>query len=164
VATDVAARGLDIDSVTAVINYHIAKDPEVHVHRIGRTGRAGNTGVAFSLYSKKEDYKIKILGEYLDRVIENETLPPKTILKNTVKKPQMKCIQIEAGKKQKLRAGDILGALTSENGISAADVGKINLFDFNAYVAINSSAAKQAIKILTEGKIKGRTFRSRLVT
>lgn len=163
VATDVAARGLDIDSVTAVINYHIAKDPEVHVHRIGRTGRAGNLGLAFSLYSKKEDYKIRILGEYLNRIIESETLPPKTVLKNVPKKPLMRCIQIDAGKKQKLRPGDILGALTGETGISAKDVGKINVFDFHAYVAINTASAKQAFKILTEGKIKGRTFRARLM-
>ncbi|MCX7124737.1 MAG: ATP-dependent RNA helicase DbpA [Gammaproteobacteria bacterium] len=164
VATDVAARGLDIDSVAAVINYHIAKDPEVHVHRIGRTGRAGNFGLALSFYSKKEDYKIKILGEYINKVIENETLPPKTLLKNTAAKPKMKCIQIDAGKKQKLRAGDILGALTGEKGISATDVGKITIFDFHAYVAVSSSTAKQAIKILTEGKIKGRAFRARLIT
>lgn len=164
VATDVAARGLDIDSVTAVINYHIAKDPEVHVHRIGRTGRAGNSGLAFSLYSKKEDYKVKVLGEYRNQIIEGEALPPKTLLKNTPQKPPMKCIQIDGGKKQKLRAGDILGALTGASGISAKDVGKINLFDFQAYVAINSAVAKQAIKILTEGKIKGRMFRVRLIT
>ncbi|MDP1575093.1 MAG: ATP-dependent RNA helicase DbpA [Coxiellaceae bacterium] len=164
VATDVAARGLDIDSVAAVINYEIAKDPEVHVHRIGRTGRAGNSGLAFSFYSKKEYYKIKILSEYLNIVIENEILPSKTLLKNTAVKPRMRCIQIDAGKKQKLRAGDILGALTGEKGILATDVGKINLFDFNAYVAIENHAAKQAIKILSEGKIKGRAFRARLIT
>lgn len=164
VATDVAARGLDIDSVSAVINYHIAKDPEVHVHRIGRTGRAGNSGLAFSFFSKKEDYKIRILGEYLNRKIEGETLPPKTLLKNTTQKPTMKCIQIDAGKKQKLRAGDILGALTGEKGIAGKDVGKINVFDFHAYVAINSASAHQAIKILADGKIKGRAFRARLIT
>lgn len=163
VATDVAARGLDIDAVTAVINYHIAKDPEVHVHRIGRTGRAGNTGLALSFYSKKEDYKIKVLGEYLNHPIQSDTLPSDTILKNAVKKPQMKCIQIDAGKKQKLRAGDILGALTGERGIDGKSVGKINIFDFHAYVAVNSNHAKQAMKILTEGKIKGRVFRARLI-
>lgn len=164
VATDVAARGLDIDAVSAVINYHLSKDPEVHVHRIGRTGRAGNAGLALSLYLKREDYKIKILGEYLNKVIKSETLPPDAILKNAIKKPQMKCIQIDAGKKQKLRAGDILGALTGEKGIYAKSVGKINIFDFNAYVAVSSSDAKQAIKILTEGTIKGRAFRARLIT
>lgn len=164
VATDVAARGLDIDSVTAVINYHIAKDPEVHVHRIGRTGRMGNEGLAFSFYSKKEDYKIRVLGEYLNKIIESEALPPKTVLKNAVKEPTMKCIQIDAGKKQKLRAGDILGALTAAQGISGKEVGKINLFDFHSYVAVNKSVAKQALKILTDGKMKGRTFRVKFIT
>lgn len=164
VATDVAARGLDIDSVTAVINYHVAKDPEVHVHRIGRTGRIGNAGLAFSLYSKKEDYKIRVLGEYLNRVIEGEALPPQSILKNAMAKPQMKCIQIDAGKKQKLRAGDILGALTAQKSISGKDVGKINIFDFHAYVAVHHSVAKSALNILSNEKIKGRAFRVRLIT
>ncbi len=164
VATDVAARGLDIASVTAVINYHVAKDPEVHIHRIGRTGRTGNCGMAFSLYSDKENYKVNMLGEYLNRIIGAENLPPKTLLKNTVKKPRMRCIQIDAGKKQKLRAGDILGALTVSQGISGKEVGKINVFDFHAYVAINTSCAKQALKILTNEKIKGRNFRARLIT
>lgn len=164
VATDVAARGLDIDAVNAVINYHIAKEPAVHVHRIGRTGRAGNAGLALSLYSRKEDYKIRLLGEYLNKSIGSETLPPKTLLKNPPYKPKMKCLHIDGGKKQKLRAGDILGALTGEKGISGKSVGKINIFDFNSYVAINNAEAKQAVKILSEGKIKGRAFKTRLIT
>ena len=123
VATDVAARGLDIDSLDAVFNFHIARDSEVHVHRIGRTGRAGGKGMAFSLYSDKENYKIGLLEDYLDNVIVNELLPDAAILNEPVFLPTMTTLQIDGGKKQKVRPGDILGALTSENGIAGNEVG-----------------------------------------
>ncbi len=67
VATDVAARGLDIKDLTAVINFDLSKNPEVHVHRIGRTGRAGNKGMAFSFVSKQDHYKLKEITEYQDK-------------------------------------------------------------------------------------------------
>ncbi|MCU7938805.1 MAG: hypothetical protein KZQ64_09530 [gamma proteobacterium symbiont of Bathyaustriella thionipta] len=76
VATDVAARGLDIDSLDAVINYQIARDIEVHVHRIGRTGRAGNKGFACTIYTDKETFKLAKLEDYLEQRIDTESLPP----------------------------------------------------------------------------------------
>lgn len=164
VATDVAARGLDIDALDLVINYHIARDTEVHIHRIGRTGRAGNKGIACSLYSEKEHYKVALLGDYLDRIIEGETLPPASLLNGTPDKPQMTTIQIDGGKKQKVRAGDILGALTAKGGITGKQVGKIHLFDNRAYVAIDQKIAKVALRKLSEGKLKGRSFRARLIS
>lgn len=163
IATDVAARGLDIDDLDLVINYHIARDTEVHVHRIGRTGRAGSKGIACSLYSDKEHYKVALLGDYLDKIIESETLPSPALLNETPAKPQMSTIQIDGGKKQKLRPGDILGALTAKNDISGKQVGKINIFDNRAYVAINQKVARPALKKLTEGKLKGRSFRAKLI-
>jgi len=163
VATDVAARGLDIDALDLVINYHIARDTEVHIHRIGRTGRAGNKGIACSLYSEKEHYKVALLGDYLDRIIEGETLPPASLLNETPDQAAMSTIQIDGGKKQKVRAGDILGALTAKGGISGKQVGKIHLFDNRAYVAVDRSIAKAALKKLSEGKLKGRSFRARLI-
>ncbi len=163
IATDVAARGLDIDDLDLVINYHIARDTEVHVHRIGRTGRAGSKGIACSLYSDKEHYKVALLGDYLDKIIESETLPSPGLLNETPAKPQMSTIQIDGGKKQKLRPGDILGALTAKNDISGKQVGKINIFDNRAYVAISQKVAKAALKKLTEGKLKGRSFRAKLI-
>ncbi len=163
VATDVAARGLDIDALDLVINYHIARDTEVHIHRIGRTGRAGNKGIACSLYSEKEHYKVALLGDYLDRIIEGETLPPASLLNGTPDRPQMATIQIDGGKKQKVRAGDILGALTAKGGITGKQVGKIHLFDNRAYVAIDQKIAKVALRKLSEGKLKGRSFRARLI-
>jgi ATP-independent RNA helicase DbpA len=163
IATDVAARGLDIDDLDLVINYHIARDTEVHVHRIGRTGRAGSKGIACSLYSDKEHYKVALLGDYLDKIIESETLPSPGLLNETPAKPLMSTIQIDGGKKQKLRPGDILGALTAKNDISGKQVGKINIFDNRAYVAISQEVAKVALKKLTEGKLKGRSFRAKLI-
>jgi ATP-independent RNA helicase DbpA len=164
VATDVAARGLDIDAVDAVINYHIAHDPEVHIHRIGRTGRAGSKGVAHTLFSDKEAYKAARLEEYLGTSIEIEPLPPYTLLEKEAFKPVMACLQIDGGKKQKVRPGDILGALTGANGIAGTQVGKIHIFDQCAYVAVNRDAARPALKKLTEGKIKGRSFRARRIS
>jgi len=163
VATDVAARGLDIDSLDAVINYHISRDPEVHTHRIGRTGRAGNKGVACSLYSDKESYKIAILQESSGIDVVPEVYPSTSILDDKRFYPSMTCIQIDGGKKQKLRAGDILGALTSNKGIEGKKVGKINLFDNKAYVAVDTKVVKVAFKKLTEGKMKGRSFRGRIL-
>jgi ATP-independent RNA helicase DbpA len=164
VATDVAARGLDIDSLDAVINFHIARDAEIHIHRIGRTGRAGNKGIAYSLYSEKENHKVGLLSEYLERSIESEPLPASGILKKIAMRPSMVCLQIDGGKKQKLRPGDILGALTGEQGIAAKQVGKIHIFDRRAYVAVHRDAAKPALKKLLEGKLKGRSFRVRKIS
>jgi ATP-independent RNA helicase DbpA len=161
VATDVAARGLDIDSLDAVINFHIARDSEVHVHRIGRTGRAGSTGMAFTFYTEKDGYKIALLEEYLGLVIEPENLPPLHVLEKPAVKATMATLRVDGGKKQKVRPGDILGALTGEHGIPGKQVGKINIFDNCSYVAVSRDTAKAALKKLTEGKLKGRSFRVR---
>ncbi len=161
IATDVAARGLDIDALDAVVNYHIAHDPEVHLHRVGRTGRAGSKGEVFSLYSDKEGYKVGRLQDDLGRIIEPEQLPSQGVLNNSPAKPVMTTLQIDGGKKQKLRPGDILGALTGTGGIEGAQVGKINIFANHAYVAVQRSVVKRALKKLGEGRLKGRNFRVR---
>lgn len=163
VATDVAARGLDIALLDAVINYHIARDTEVHLHRIGRTGRAGSKGTAYSLISDKESYKVALLQDYLGQSIVAEPLPPASLLEEAASKPQMATLLIDAGKKQKIRPGDILGALTGTNGIAGAQVGKIDIFDNRSYVAVKIDAVKPALKKLAEGKLKGRSHRSRLL-
>ncbi len=163
VATDVAARGLDIDGLDAVINFHIARDAQVHTHRIGRTGRSGNRGIACTLYSEKERYKVDRLTQHLEQPIEPQPLPPISLLKESARPAPMTTLQIDGGKRQKLRAGDILGALTGQHGISGKQVGKIQLFDHRAYVAVSRSAAKIALKKLAEGKLKGRSFRVRQI-
>ena len=163
VATDVAARGLDIDALDAVINYHIARDSEVHVHRIGRTGRAGKSGIACSLYSEKESYKVATLNINVDPIIDSQPLPSLSLLDKSFPSPAMETLQIDGGKKQKIRPGDILGALTGENGIRGDQVGKINLGANWAYVAVKREAVKPALNKLKTGQLKGRSFRVRLI-
>ncbi|MGB0833709.1 MAG: ATP-dependent RNA helicase DbpA [Psychrobium sp.] len=163
VATDVAARGLDIDSLDTVINYHISSDPEVHVHRIGRSGRAGAKGRALSLFAEKEFNKIGRLEEFLNITVEPTPLPDNSVLDKPLLKPAMATLQIDGGKKQKVRAGDILGALTSKGGIAGRDVGKIQLADNWAYVAVAASKAQVALRKISEGKLKGRSFRVRKI-
>lgn len=160
-ATDVAARGLDIDALDAVINYHIAHNPEMHVHRIGRTGRAGSKGSAHSLVGEKDGYKIALLQDYLGRQIDAEPLPDSGLLVKSPRHPEMETLLIDGGKRQKVRPGDILGALTGEHGIDGEQVGRIDIYDSRAFVAIRRGAVSAALKKLTEGKLKGRSFRVR---
>jgi len=164
VATDVAARGLDIDSLDLVINYHIAHDPETHVHRIGRTGRAGSRGIACTLYSNREMYKVDALELGVDSEKYSDPLPSESLLDKPVKKPLMATIKIDGGKKQKLRPGDIVGALTGDGGIPGDSVGKINVSSNWSYVAVQLNLVKPALKKLSSGKLKGRSFRVRLVS
>lgn len=164
VATDVAARGLDVENLDAVINFQLARDAEVHVHRIGRTGRAGSKGMAFSLFAEKEMFKVAQIDEYMDIEISPSTLPSDSVLTDTPYESKMATIQIDGGKKQKVRAGDILGALTGgDNGVDGKRVGKIHLFDMRAYVAVEKGIAKQALKKISNGKMKGKTFRARII-
>lgn len=161
VATDVAARGLDIDALDMVINYQISRELEVHVHRVGRTGRAGNQGFACTIYTEKESYKVGLLEDFLSIEVTPVPLPNQSILKQEPYKPSMATIQIDGGKKQKVRPGDILGALTGKDGIAGKQVGKINVFDYCAYVAVDKQVTKLALNKLTDGKLKGRSFRVR---
>ncbi len=114
VATDVAARGLDIAALDAVFNYQIARDLEVHVHRVGRTGRAGGSGIACTLVSESEAYRLERLNEFLGEPLEEAPLPPRSVLTREPFLPEMATLQLDGGKKQKVRPGDILGALTGE--------------------------------------------------
>ena len=161
VATDVAARGLDIDALDMVINYHLSHDNEVHVHRIGRTGRAGNRGIACTLYTEKEQFKVIGLENYLDLSLTSEPLPPLRLLDTPPSQPVMTTLQIDGGKKQKIRPGDIVGALTGDNGIQGDQIGKIQMFDNWAYVAVKRSVVKVAMNKLAEGTLKGKSCRFR---
>ena len=150
-----------------VVNYHIAHDSEVHIHRIGRTGRAGAQGKAISIFSDKESYKVGLIEDTLEQVIKPELLPSIDVLNNARTQAKMSTIQIDGGKKQKVRPGDILGALTSKNTgaeISGKDVGKINVLDIKAYVAVNKKVLKVALRKLANGKMKGRNFKVRHLT
>ena len=159
VATDVASRGLDIEKLDAVINFNLAHDPDTHVHRIGRTGRAGSKGASFSLFSHKDSNKLVDIEDYMKISIEESPLPNEDVLIEPAFTPEFATLRVDGGKKQKVRAGDLLGALTGKNGIEGKQVGKINIFDYCAYVAINKKSAKDALKKMENGKIKGRSFR-----
>ena len=161
IATDVAARGIDIKNLDAVINCELARDSEVHVHRIGRTGRAGAEGLALSLVAPKELTRLNRLEDYLQQTLLLEPLPQPAL--QQLPQPLMVTLNIDGGKKDKLRPGDIIGALTKDAGLPFDKIGKIDVFDFAAYVAVERSIAKAALRQLQDGKLKGRKFRARLL-
>jgi ATP-dependent RNA helicase DbpA len=168
VATDVAARGLDIEILDMVINFHLPRELDVYTHRIGRTARAGEKGIASSLYGKQELFRIDLLSTHLDRDISTSDLPAKALLDQSPPRPEMSTLRIEAGKKQKLRAGDVVGALTradvtNSSDISSGQIGKIQVLENWTYVAITRDVAKTALKKLTSGKLKGKSFRAKLI-
>jgi len=158
VATDVAARGLDIKELQAVINYDLPWDPEIYVHRIGRTGRAGNKGLALSLCTEAELNRVTAIEDYQDTKVRWDEVAPFQMNYQARFEPPMVTLWINGGRKDKVRPGDILGALTGEAGISGSEVGQIDIFDGHAYVAIKQASADKALSCLTKGKIKGRNF------
>ena len=161
IATDVAARGLDIKDLSAVINYELSPDPEVHIHRIGRTGRAEKEGLALSLFTASEAQKVNAIEDYQKSSARIEPTDSLSHKKNPKIAPPMTTLCIQAGRKNKIRAGDILGALTKNTDLPGKHIGKIDIFDTLAYVAIEHEKSKQALKILSTGKIKGRKYRVR---
>lgn len=163
VATDVAARGLDIDSLDLVINYHLPRELMVYTHRVGRTARAGAKGKAISLYQDSENFRIEQLNAYLELVIQDTELPPQELLNQTPQRPSMSTLRVEGGKRQKLRPGDLVGAITKHEAITGEQIGNIQVLDNWAYVAIQRPIAKMALQQLSQGKIKGKSFRARLI-
>ncbi|MGL1931696.1 MAG: ATP-dependent RNA helicase DbpA [Desulfotalea sp.] len=154
VATDVAARGIDIKELDLVINCKPALNQETYIHRIGRTGRAGEKGTAITIYNKRARREI---GTYKNdsRIFSSTDKLPKNASYDQIAPNET--IVIEAGKKNKMRPGDILGALTGDAGLDNKDIGKIDIFDRQSYVAIKRSSVSQAFRFLKRGKIKGRT-------
>jgi ATP-independent RNA helicase DbpA len=161
VATDVAARGIDIKDLEVVINFEVSPDPEVYIHRIGRTGRAGNKGLALSLFMPSEVKKVSAIEEYQKRPVRIDKTSSLVLRENFRLVPPMVTLEINGGRKDKVRAGDILGALTANQHIPTEQIGKIDIFEHHAFVAVESPIAKQALKVLSEGKIKGRRFKVR---
>ncbi|AZP13433.1 ATP-dependent RNA helicase DbpA [Undibacterium parvum] len=163
VATDVAARGLDIQTLGAVINVDVSKDTEVHIHRIGRTGRAGEKGLALSLAAANEKKWVKLIEEYQNAPVQWQDLEQLSVNSEEALQAPMTTICIMGGKKDKLRPGDLLGALTGDVGLSKEQVGKINVFEFMTYVAIDRRVADDTLDKLSRSNIKGRQFRMRIV-
>ncbi|MEI7998735.1 MAG: ATP-dependent RNA helicase DbpA [Candidatus Omnitrophota bacterium] len=159
VATDLASRGLDIKDVGAVINYDLPLDHELYVHRIGRTGRAGKEGLSLSLFTGREQPFLDNIGNYLKTPCETIELESLKVKKPFTLKASMTTIYISGGKKDNMRPGDILGALTKSAGLTSSDVGEIRILDVNSYVAIDCAHVDKAIKHLNEGKIKGKKYK-----
>ena len=163
VATDVASRGLDIKELEAVINVDITPDPEVHVHRVGRTGRAGESGLALSLASMPEMGFVGKIEQYQKRESVWHKLDELTKASTEPLLPPMVTLQILGGRKEKIRPGDVLGALTSDAGYSRDQIGKISVTEFTTFVAVRRDIAQAALQKLNAGRIKGKSVKVRLI-
>ncbi len=161
VATDVAARGLDIAQLEAVINVDVTPDPEVHIHRIGRTGRADQDGWALSLCGPTDRHRIVSLAQTMRIEPEWHELDALQNDNDSPLVPPMVTLQILGGRKEKIRPGDVLGALTGEAGYTREQVGKITVTDFSTYVAVVRNIAAEAVRKLSAGKVKGKTVKVR---
>lgn len=156
VATDVAARGLDIKELPLVINYELAFEADVHTHRIGRTGRAGHKGLAITLATTADAYRICALEDAQQQPVIWSALDDIKRSDSAPVVPQMITLCLNLGKKDKVRAGDILGALTKEAALPGDAIGKIDVLPLKSYVAIHKQQCAQAMQYFKIGKIKGR--------
>ncbi|GGZ64878.1 ATP-dependent RNA helicase [Lysobacter xinjiangensis] len=161
VASDVAARGLDVESLDLVVNYDVPNDADTYVHRIGRTGRAGRGGTAFTLCTPREQPRLKVVEDALGLRIDLQR-PPLAALRGRIgPRAAMVTLRIDGGRTDKLRPGDIVGALTGDAGLAADAIGKIDVFATRSFVAIRREQADRALARLQEGRIKARRFRVR---
>ncbi|MCB9896847.1 MAG: ATP-dependent RNA helicase DbpA [Planctomycetes bacterium] len=169
VATDVAGRGLDVEGLDLVVNYELPQQPDVYVHRIGRTGRAGQPGLAVSLATSAQAGRLRTLEEAAGVTMETlardaRTSGARRVSEALRRPPSMETVLISGGRKDKVRAGDILGALTGEaGGLAGADIGRIEIQDRLSYVAVARGVAQHAVQQLNRGRIKGRRFKASLV-
>lgn len=175
-ATDVAARGLDIEDISLVINYDIPHDRESYVHRIGRTGRVNKLGKAMTLVAENEEKFLADIHDYIGKEIKLKVRPDEALVRQSKQEfmekintlPEIKeskgaqlsteilKIHVNAGKKTKMRAVDIVGTLCSIQGISAADIGIINILDVSTFVEILNDKGEQVLEELQNTPIKGR--------
>jgi ATP-dependent RNA helicase DbpA len=163
VATDVAARGLDIDELAAVVNVDISPETELHLHRIGRTGRAGRDGLALSLVSMEEMGRIGRIEQAQGRPFDWQKLGELAAAPGGPLRAPMATLQILGGRKEKIRPGDVLGALTGTAGFTAAQIGKIKVTDFHTWVAVDAAIADEAVRRLEQGSLKGRKVKLRRI-
>ena len=163
VATDVAARGLDVTNLAAVINVDVTPDPEVHVHRIGRTGRAGQSGLALSLATMDEMGSVGRIEQLQGSASVWYPLSELTPTAGEHLMPSKATVHIQASRKDKIRPGDVLGALTADLGYTREQIGKIDINDFATYVAVDRNIARDVVAGLNNGRINGRTVKARLL-
>lgn len=162
VATDVAARGIDVKDVDVVFNYELPPQGETYVHRIGRTGRAGQSGAAVSLVEEREAWRLLEIEKAMPTAAIQQREIPTMEEPATSLLPKMTTLRIDGGRKNKLRPGDLLGALTAANTIPGKAVGQIDLFETCGYVAIQNAHASTALRQLNNRPIKGRKYRARI--
>lgn len=163
VASDVAARGLDVEDLAVVVNYELPTDIDTYQHRVGRTGRAGRSGLALSLVTGRERNRAEALEAAQGNPLNWQKTPLATARPAQLPQAAMTTLRIDGGKTDKLRAGDILGALTGDAGLPGKAIGKIDIFPTRSYVAIAREQANNAVARLEAGKIKGRRFRVRKI-
>lgn len=161
VATDLAARGLDIAQLEAVINVDVTPDPEIHIHRIGRTGRADQDGWALSLCAPADQRRVAAIAQMTGSEPEWHDLGELQSGDDAPLVPPMVTLQILGGRKEKIRPGDVLGALTGEAGFTREQVGKITVTELSTYVAVARNIARDAVRKLSAGKVKGKTVKVR---
>ena len=162
VATDVAARGLDVKDMDAVFNYELPKQAEVYVHRIGRTARAGKQGVAVSMVEQREEWRWQQIEELLPDAFPKHCGIPDAKRSTDTLSPAMTTIRINGGRKNKLRPGDLLGTLTADGGVPGESVGSIDLFDTYTYIAVRNAETSKALRQLASRPIKGRKYRAQV--
>ncbi|MGL5718785.1 MAG: DEAD/DEAH box helicase [Paraclostridium sp.] len=176
IATDVAARGIDIENITHVINYDVPVLRENYVHRIGRTGRAGKEGKAITFVMGSDERRVMEINNYTGKELTFSKKPMKFHVlnakpafeeklnaKSNVKVDKAKNlnegilkIHINAGKKTKMRPVDIVGTLCSIEGMTANDIGVISVLDVSTYVEILNNKGEMVLKVLQTKNIKGR--------
>jgi ATP-independent RNA helicase DbpA len=164
VATDVAARGLDIDQLEAVINVDVTPDSEVHVHRIGRTGRVDQEGWAFSLVSGNQMARVRNIITTLGHEVEWRALGELQEASPARLLPPMVTLLILGGRKEKIRPGDVLGALTGEAGFAKEQIGKIKVTESATYVAVARNIAQDVVRKLSAGTVKGKKVKVHLLS
>ena len=147
-----------------MINYELPRDPEIYVHRIGRTARAGATGIALSIFTDAEQPRVTAIEEYRSETCLCDVYASLNRHPGYELNAHMATIQLDAGRKQKIRPGDLLGALTGDAGLTGASVGKIDVFDTCSFVAIERAVLRQALSYLANGRVKGRTIKARKIS
>jgi ATP-dependent RNA helicase DbpA len=163
VATDVAARGLDIARLECVINVDVTYETEQHIHRIGRTGRAGEDGLALNLASLDEMGRVGNIELLQGAPSEWHAMAELDAGSDKPLVAPMVTLQILGGRKEKIRPGDVLGALTKDMGFAGAQIGKISVTDMSTYVAVERAIADKALARLNSGLVKGKRVRARRI-
>ena len=182
VATDVAARGIDVENISLVVNYELPHERETYIHRIGRTGRAGQNGMAISLLERYEQSELKALEKLLEQEIAELTLPDETAMeqaeaafrakmdeepeekgnRNAALKEQIMKLQIDDGKKAKIRPVDIVGTICAIPGLEAKDIGVIQILDWTSTVEILNGKGQLVLDTLQTKPIKAKVRKVRV--